>query len=326
MELKKMFVGISPTENSDFTLFNGRKPFAIHDKSDVLNEGNIIVLFANIHNDTLIPQKIEQAIDENFVSNENIEEQLMSCYSDLCSIVEDDIVARLIMMNNINGYIAGHKKKIRTIKEEVLAQFRFLSFGGDTFAEVLSNGVEEDDVRKWMLLDAYFNFGKKNDIFYQVVPGFTESGKGFAEVYIINNARAAIYFDVVQTIKKGIQIKRCQNCNKYFVPLVRSDEIYCDNIFENGKTCKQLGYENKVKKDKVLSQYRKIYKTQNARKQRNSHIPNIDERFKGWAAFAKKQLELCQSGKQSLESMTAAISGDSWMKEGAINADDPETR
>lgn len=326
MELKKMFVGISPTVNSDFTLFDGRKPFAIHDKSDVLNEGNIIVLFANVFNYTLIREKIEQAIDKNLISNENIEEQLMSCYSDLCSIVEDDIIARLIMMNNVNEYITGHKKKISTLKKEILSQFNILCFTADTFAQTLSDKNEQKDFVKWLMLDDYFQFGKENDIFYQTVPGTTKDGYDFAELYIINNANAAIYFDAVQTIKKGIQIKRCQNCKKYFVPSVRSDEIYCDNIFENGKTCKQLGYENKVKNDKVLSQYRKIYKTQNARKQRNSHIPQIAERFKAWTEFARKQLESCQNGEQSLDSMVAAISGDSWMKEGALNADDPETR
>ena len=50
------------------------------------------------------------------------------------------------------------------------------------------------------------------------------------------------------------------------------------------------------------------------------------ERFKAWAEFAKRQLESCQNGEQSVGSMVEAISGDSWMKEGALTADDPETR
>lgn len=326
MKLKKLFVGISPTENRDFTLFDGRKPFAIHDKSDVLQEGNIIVLFANIFNDSSLEEKIQQTISESLMFNENVEAQLMSCYSDLCSLVNDDMIARLIMMNNINEYIEGRKKKIRTIKKEILSQFNGLCFTADAFAQALSDKYEQKDFVKWLMLDGSFQFSKESDIFYQIVPGYTEEGYGFAEIYIINDARAAIYFDAVQTIKRGIHIKRCQNCNKYFVPSVRSDEIYCDNIFENGKTCKQLGYENKVKNDEVLSQYRKIYKTQNARKQRNSHIPQMAERFKAWAEFAKRQLESCQNGEQSVGSMVEAISGDSWMKEGALNADDPETR
>lgn len=144
------------------------------------------------------------------------------------------------------------------------------------------------------------------------------------EVYSI---WALIVVDIQTMIDCGVTVKRCKNCGKYFIPTSRSDEIYCDNLYKtSGRTCKQVGYENKVLNNEILREYRKIYKTQNARKQRNSHIPQIAERFKAWTEFARKQLESCQNGEQSLDSMVAAISGDSWMKEGALNADNPETR
>ena len=34
---------------------------------------------------------------------------------------------------------------------------------------------------------------------------------------------------------------------KVFIPISRSDEIYCDRIFKNNKTCKQLGYTEKAR-------------------------------------------------------------------------------
>ena len=34
---------------------------------------------------------------------------------------------------------------------------------------------------------------------------------------------------------------KCKNCGKFFVPENRSDELYCSNIFENGKNCKEVG-------------------------------------------------------------------------------------
>ena len=39
----------------------------------------------------------------------------------------------------------------------------------------------------------------------------------------------------------NIEIKKCKNCGKFFVPENRSDELYCSNIFENEKTCKEVG-------------------------------------------------------------------------------------
>lgn len=326
MELKEIFFGISPLENRGFSLLGGEKPFEVNQAEDVMHEGDIVVLFANAFNDAKLVEKTKKTIETSLYSNIGIDEQLMSCFSALCDLMDNDLFVRLIMMNNINEYISGKKKKISTLRKEITEHFFDLCYTADIFAQALSATGEKGDFKKWLLLDVESQFSKESDIFYKIIPGLQNGEFAFAEMFIINNSHAAIYFDAVQIIKRGIQIKKCQNCKRYFVPLTRSDEIYCDSIFENGKTCKQLGYENKVKNDEILCQYRKIYKTQNARKQRNSHIPQIAERFKTWADFAKKQLEACQRGEQSLENMVAAISGDSWMKEGANHADDSETR
>ena len=36
-------------------------------------------------------------------------------------------------------------------------------------------------------------------------------------------------------------IKKCKNCGKFFVPDNRVDELYCNSIYENNKTCKEVG-------------------------------------------------------------------------------------
>lgn len=60
-----------------------------------------------------------------------------------------------------------------------------------------------------------------------------------------------------------------------------------------GKTCKELSYEIKLQNDEITQIYRKAYKTQNAKKFRNGHIPNIDKKFKNWVKSAQKQKQLC---------------------------------
>lgn len=88
-----------------------------------------------------------------------------------------------------------------------------------------------------------------------------------------------------------IPIKECENCGKYFIPGARSDEKYCDNYYKDGKTCKELGYETKLKKDKFKTAYRSAYKTQRARIKYNSHITNYEEvHFKPWEQAAKQAL------------------------------------
>ena len=81
----------------------------------------------------------------------------------------------------------------------------------------------------------------------------------------------------------------------------RSDEIYCDNIFKNDKTCKELGYENKSKKDFFKSAYRTAYKTQRARIKYNTHRSDYEKKcFTPWNDAAKQALAKFQA-KNDLE-------------------------
>jgi hypothetical protein len=110
-------------------------------------------------------------------------------------------------------------------------------------------------------------------------------------IYYLYDLESMLAFDTVFLQASSINIKKCVNCGLYFIPENRSDEIYCNNIFKNGKTCKQLGYENKIKRNEFKSSYRTAYKTQRARIKYNSHIPDYAEKhFKPWEVAAKEAL------------------------------------
>lgn len=110
----------------------------------------------------------------------------------------------------------------------------------------------------------------------------------------------------VFTIKEDKPIRRCKNCDKYFIPLAKRDEIYCLD-------CRDVSYDRKIREDEVLSCYRKIYKTQCARKVRNSHRPRINEKFEQWKRFAITKRNDCKAGRISLEEMEEAISSQEWL-------------
>ena len=133
--------------------------------------------------------------------------------------------------------------------------------------------------------------------------------------YYINNLYDLYDLTLYHIVTFNYIIKKCENCGRYFYPQTRDDEIYCNNIYKNNKTCKQIGYEIKANQDDILNPYRKIYKTQNARKQRNKHINNIDARFSKWSKHANSILKKCQDGKITIDKMKQLISGDEWMKE-----------
>lgn len=115
-------------------------------------------------------------------------------------------------------------------------------------------------------------------------------------LYCPKDLESLLAFDTVFLQAQKVSIKQCANCHNYFIPYSRSDQIYCDSIFENGKTCKQIGYENKLKKDAFKSAYRKAYKTQRARIKYNAHIVNYEElHFIPWQKAAKEAMQKFQS-------------------------------
>lgn len=58
-------------------------------------------------------------------------------------------------------------------------------------------------------------------------------------------------------------ILQCENCKRLFIPDSAHDIKYCNNIFKNNKTCKQLApelkYQKTLKADPVLQKYRSRY-------------------------------------------------------------------
>ena len=134
---------------------------------------------------------------------------------------------------------------------------------------------------------------------YRII--YNTKSKGFEEIYEINDIYTFCIFSIVKLLQNGTNIKKCENCGKYFVPLSREDEVYCDNIFSNGRTCKQVGYENKIKNDDILKEYRRVYKNKNAIKNRNKHSPKAEERWQSWKIKAKNKLKECQKGHITLD-------------------------
>ena len=72
----------------------------------------------------------------------------------------------------------------------------------------------------------------------------------------------AIEFKEFVSDKRHV-IKQCKNCGRYFIPENLRDIKYCNNIFKDNKTCKELGkqisYKKSLKNDKLLDMYRKRY-------------------------------------------------------------------
>lgn len=139
-----------------------------------------------------------------------------------------------------------------------------------------------------------------NNIGYRII--YSLKNKSFEERYEINDIYTFCIFSIVKLLQNGTNIKNCENCGDYFVPKTMN-EIYCDKVHSNGRTCKLMGYENKLKNDnQIMYEYRKAYKNHNAIMNRSKHTgPKAEERWQSWKIKAKNKLKECQKGHITLD-------------------------
>lgn len=112
--------------------------------------------------------------------------------------------------------------------------------------------------------------------------------------YLCRNIIPTLAMELFElTMVDNIEIKKCKNCGKLFVPENRSDELYCSNIFENGKNCKEVGpfkvKQKLMEENNDLKVYRNVYQKLLLRTRRN---PLNEEYEKEFLAFKKKNAEL----------------------------------
>lgn len=76
-----------------------------------------------------------------------------------------------------------------------------------------------------------------------------------------------LYISLKQLLymNNDLSIRKCANCNKYFIPKTMRDTKYCDELFKDKKTCKEIGrelaFKEKLDKNPLLKTYRTRYQT-----------------------------------------------------------------
>lgn len=110
-----------------------------------------------------------------------------------------------------------------------------------------------------------------------------------------------IYF--IYFIENKITINKCKNCGKYFIPVNRVDEKYCDNISPQkpGKTCKEYGvkllYTKSIASDPIkkahqtVTTFYRVKKTRAKQKNDLALISKIDKILNKYLTDYKKQLK-----------------------------------
>lgn len=161
----------------------------------------------------------------------------------------------------------------------------------------LNNGEEIFDLYEFIRKN-------RNDLLhrdFRSYNGFDIYSVNMIQEYSINSIEDFISISLIQILQNNIKLRKCENCDKLFISVNKSDEKYCTYKFNGKKTCRDLSYSIYLQKNELSNILRKRYRTENAKKNRNHHIPKIEDKFQKWYARAKDQKILCEKGIISIE-------------------------
>ena len=146
--------------------------------------------------------------------------------------------------------------------------------------------------------------------FEAAIRGFAKSDKSkhaVTSVYTCDGIADICMASLYHLLTLGHVIKVCGNCGKYFVPLRRSDALYCDRVspFNASRTCKEDGsqraFEEKLKTDEAEKLRRQIYQAKQMRVRRNPNIQSYKESFERWKKDVNQWKKDIKKGRKTSE-------------------------
>lgn len=153
--------------------------------------------------------------------------------------------------------------------------------------------------------DIKMNFDLDN-FFLEAIPN--ESKNNIKYYYSSDDFACLLFVSMKEFMnnKKSFRVIKCKNCDYYFIPKTAHKTLYCDEIFENGKTCKEyvenLAFGRNFANDPVCKRYRNRYK--NLQKQASlSNNPKSKELFEAYKIKGKIKIKSYQNSKISGQEM-----------------------
>jgi hypothetical protein len=134
------------------------------------------------------------------------------------------------------------------------------------------------------------------------------------QLYQINIIDDLFRFEFVQMIEHNIFIKKCKNCERFFIPRRRADAEYCERIYgATSRKCSEIGatirYEKKVADNPVLEAHKRAYRRFNSRTRAKKMTQS---EFMAWSDEASQKRDECLAGKLPFDEFVA------WLEQGRI--------
>jgi len=223
-------------------------------------------------------------------------------------------------------YADKERRLFRAVKDVIALMYNHLS----GFQELITHEIEvllhyrkeikvpaDRPIDYIDILDEYHmhEFGR---MFYLERPfrtfyGRVDDGK-VEQLYEINSIEDLFRFEFIKMIEHDIFIKKCKNCERFFIPMRRIDAEYCNRIYgETQKRCNEIGatlrYEKKVAENPVWEAYKKAYRRFNSRTSAKKMTQN---EFVAWSDEAAKKRDACLANELPFNEFLG------WLEQGRI--------
>lgn len=108
----------------------------------------------------------------------------------------------------------------------------------------------------------------------------------FHSIYTIKSSMSLMMFEAAHAMDAETKFVKCKNCGNYFVPVGRSDSVYCGypSPQDATKECREVGANatraKKMKNDTLTQEYRRLYMRLKMAIKRHPDDEALQERFR----------------------------------------------
>lgn len=181
-----------------------------------------------------------------------------SAYDFADEILKDNIVLGILLKADIDKYLV-HRKLIKDIStpeelkrklETVSVRMKLLPYMKKRVYKLLMC------MRHKEILADVLELSIHDTVEYKVT-----KTRGDEEILFFDNPQSYYEYLIFTFYLRDETVCECENCNRLFVPKTKKKTLYCDRVFKDGKTCKQIGptqkYRTLAENDSVLKSFEK---------------------------------------------------------------------
>ena len=176
-----------------------------------------------------------------------------------------------------------YKRELENYKKQIIDILEYCIFNKNEDLKALTplerlvlfcneNKIEQYPILKYNKFNTHIKLNKdlprtnKNNLI-SILKDKDNNRYGITEIYEIENFYNLLFLELYFILQQKTYLKKCKNCGKHFLT-TNSAVIYCNNVFENDKTCREIGaskvFSKNLETDEAYNLYRKVYKKKQA--------------------------------------------------------------